>query len=141
MKKSMILIAMVALMLMVEGCRKEEEYAYPAVYGNIVFSPSRPKVGQEVTMTVQVLDPGHRIYHADYTWNCSEFENGYQMIRKTAPDNSKTITEAPSCKFKFTEAGTFSVSMSAKFKFSMMTEGGALFGSASTKTFYVKVNN
>ena len=112
MKKSMILIAMVALMLMVEGCRKEEEYAYPAVYGNIVFSPSRPKVGQEVTMTVQVLDPGHRIYHADYTWNCSEFENG-----------------------------SFSVSMSAKFKFSMMTEGGALFGSASTKTFYVKVNN
>ncbi len=139
MKKSLILIAMAALMLMVTGCRKDEEYAYPAVYGNIVFSPSNPKVGQEVTMTAQVLDPGHRIYHADYTWKCSEFENGYKIVRKTAPDNSKTITEAPSCKFTFTEAGTFSVSMSASFKFSMTTEGGALFGSASTKTFYVKV--
>jgi hypothetical protein len=90
-------------------------------------------------MTAQVLDPGHRIYHADYTWKCSKFENGYKIVRKTAPDNSKTITEAPSCKFTFTEAGTFSVSMSASFKFSMTTEGGALFGSASTKTFYVNV--
>ena len=139
MKKSMILIAMAVLTLMVTGCRKDEEFAYPAVYGNIVFSPSNPKVGQEVTMTAQVLDPGHRIFHADYRWKCSAFPNGYQEVRKTAPDNSKTITEAPSCKFTFTEPGTFSVSMSASFKFSMTTEGGALFGSASTKTFYVKV--
>ena len=139
MKKSMILIAMAVLMLMVTGCSKEEEYAYPAVYGNITYTPNRPRVGQEVTMTVQVLDPGYRIYHADYTWKCSEFENGYQMVRKTAPDNSKTITEAPSFKFKFTKAGTFNVSMSAQFKYSMMTEGGALFGSASSKTLSIRI--
>ena len=89
-------------------------------------------------MTAQVLDPGNRIYHADYYWSCSEF-GGTKEVRKTAPDNSKTITEAPTYKFTFTEAGTFSVSMSARFKLSMATEQGALFGSASTRSFSVRV--
>ncbi|MGX8689486.1 MAG: PKD domain-containing protein [Bacteroidaceae bacterium] len=125
MRKSLFIIAFVALFLSVVSCEKEE-FARPATYGKIYCSPSNPKVGDTVTLIVEVPDAGNRIYHADYTWKCKDQFS--QTVRVTAPDNSKTITEAPSFKWVFKKSGSYSVTMSAKFKFSMADENGSMIG-------------
>ena len=121
--------------VLLAGCEKDEEYARSASYGSITFSPESPYVGDTVTMTVEVLDPGHRIFHADYTWSC----NSSKPVAVTAPDGAKTIKEPPTYKHVFTKAGTTSVNMSAKFKFSMATREGSYFGSAISKSAFITV--
>lgn len=136
MKRGFLLIAMAAVLCVAMGCEKEE-YARTASLGTIRFSPSNPVVGDTVTMTVEVLDPGHRIFHADYFWSIRNVKN--DTVKVTAPDGSKTITAPPTYKYVFKKDGSFSVNMSAKFKFSMATEQGSLFGTAISKTAVVNV--
>ena len=138
MKKYLFLICITTLLFATAGCEKEE-YAKDAVYGKVLFSPAEPYVGDTVVMTVEVLDPGHRIFHADYSWNCSTVFS--DEVRVTAPDGSKTITASPTYTYVFQTAGTFNVTMNAKFKFSMMTKEGTLFGSASTRLTKITVRN
>ncbi|MBR4811085.1 MAG: hypothetical protein IK039_04920 [Bacteroidaceae bacterium] len=128
MKRSLLLMALMALLLIVAGCTKME-YARPAVYGKIYCTNSNPQVGDTVILKVEVPDAGNRIYHADYYWRCGDQFS--QTVRKTAPDNSKTITEAPTLKWVFQKSGSFTVTMNAKFKFSMTDANGALLGGAS----------
>ena len=120
--------ALTALLLAVAGC-EEEEFARPAVFGKIYCTPSDPKVGDTVTFTVEMPDAGNRIYHADYTWKCKDSFN--EEVRVTAPNGSKTIKTAPTFKWVFRDFGTFTVTMSARFKYSMSDENGAMIGGAS----------
>ena len=139
MKRNLLVVAMAAILFMAAGCKKEE-FASPAVYGKITFSPANPYVGDTVIMTAEVEDAGHRIYHADYTWKCGSVFSG-QLVKVTAPDGSKTITAPPTFKYVFKQAGDFEVTMSAKFKYSMSDASGALFGSASSKVSKISVRN
>ena len=135
MKKYLFSLSIFALILSV-GCEKKE-YAREAVYGKVTFSPANPYVGDTVTMTVEVLDPGHRIFHADYRWSCTSVFS--DEVRVTAPDGAKTIVAPPTYEYVFKESGDFNVSMTARLKFSMPTEGGALFGSASSRITKITV--
>lgn len=138
MKKYYFLICMTTLLLATAGCEKEE-YARDAVYGKVTFAPAEPYVGDTVVMTVEVVDAGNRIFHADYNWKCNSVFS--DEVRVTAPDGSKTITAPPTYTYVFQTSGTFNVSMNARFKFSMMTKEGTLFGSASTKLSKITVKN
>lgn len=129
MKKSLIGIFLTALLFVAAGCEKEE-FARSASYGKIYCVPSNPKVGDTVTFKVEVPDAGNRIYHADYTWSCSG-QFSQKTVRVTAPDNSKTITDAPTFKWVFNKKGTYTVTMSARFKFSMADTNGSMIGGAS----------
>ena len=127
MKIRLFFISMVALLFIAAGCRKVE-YAYPAVYGKIYCTNADPKVGDTVILKVEVPYAGNRIYHADYTWNSSgEFK---QTVRVTA-DNSKNLDETPTFKWVFKKAGSYTVTLSARFKYSMADEGGSMIGGAS----------
>lgn len=129
MKRIFWAFALSALLLAVAGC-EEEEFARPAVFGDIYCTPSEPKIGDTVTFTVVMHDPGNRIYHADYVWSCNgNFSK--EEVRVTAPDGSKTIKAAPTFKWVFRKFGTFTVTMSARFKYSMADENGAMIGGAS----------
>lgn len=139
MNRFCLMTAMAAALLLTAGCREEEEYARSASYGAVRVSPSSPYVGDTVTMTVEVLDAGHRIFHADYYWNIKP--EIVDTVKVTAPNGSKTIVKAPTYKHVFTKAGNYSVNMSAKLKFSMATEQGTLFGSAISKTASFTVRN
>ncbi len=134
MKKLFFALSMTALLLMAAGCEKEE-FARPAVYGKISCHPNPARAGDTVTLTVEVLDPGNRIYHADYVWKCSSSkkDGGFdrEEIRVTAPNGSKTIKAAPTFKCVFTSPGTYNVTMSARLKFSMGDVNGAMIGGAS----------
>lgn len=130
------MISMIALMLMVTGCRKDEEYARPAVYGRIICTPTYPSAGQKVKLTVQVKDAGHRIFHADYKWKGGGISD---EVSVTAPDGSKTITDPPTYEYVFMKSGTYTISMSASFKYSMTTEGGTLFGGASAESTTIRI--
>jgi hypothetical protein len=137
MKRSLLLMALMALLLVMAGCIREKEYARPAVYGKIYCTNSNPRVGDTVILKVEVPDAGNRIYHADYYWKCGD--QFKQTVRKTAPDNSKTITEAPTFKWVFKKSGSFTVTMNAKFNFSMTDANGALIGGASASGT-IKIN-
>jgi len=139
MKRNLFILLIAAMALVAWGCEKEE-FASPAVYGKITFSPAKPYVGDTVIMTVQVLDAGNRIYHADYTWKCGSVFSG-QVVKVTAPDGSKTITAPPTFKYVFRESGSFDVSMNAKFKYSMSDVNGALYGVASSKVSRLEIRD
>ena len=128
MKRIILAFALSALLFALAGCEKEE-FASPAVFGKIYCTPSDPKVGDTVTFTVEMPYAGNRIYHADYTWKCKDFFK--EEVRVTAPDGSKTIKTAPTFKWVFRDFGTFTVTMSARFKYSMSDENGAMIGGAS----------
>lgn len=123
MNRLKLIISAAVLLLTVTGCEKEE-FARYASYGRIVCSKSAPRVGDTLTLKVEVLDAGNRIYHADYIWKI----NGkyYDEVRVTARNNAKTITEIPSIKWVPTKDGTFNISMSAYFKYSMADEYGQM---------------
>ena len=129
MKNSLIIICLTALMFIAAGCEKEE-FARSAQFGKIYCIPSNPQVGDTVTLKVEVPDAGNRIYHADYTWSCSG-QFSQKTVRVTAPDNSKTIKDAPTFKWVFTKSGNYTVTMSARFKFSMADENGSMIGGSS----------
>ena len=138
MKRYWFFICITTLLFAATGCEKEE-YGRDAVYGKILFDPAEPYVGDTVKMTVEVVDAGHRIFHADYSWKCSSVFS--DEVRVTAPDGAKTITAPPTYTYVFQTSGTFNVSMNARFKFSMITKDGTLFGSASTKLSKITVKN
>ena len=131
MNRLTLILSLAVLLLTATGCEKEE-YARYAIYGNIVPSPSAPRVGDTVTLKVEVLDAGHRIYHADYYW----YINGeyYDEVRVTARNNAKTITEIPTIKWVPTKDGYINISMSAYFKYSMPDENGQMRSSNSAKS-------
>jgi signal peptidase I len=124
------IVSLAVLLFAAAGCEKEE-FARYASYGRIVCTPTAPKVGDTVTFKVEVLDAGNRIYHADYIWKI----NGeyYDEVRITVRDNAKTIKEIPTIKWVPTQEGTFNISMSAYFKYSMMDENGQMRSANSAK--------
>ena len=129
MKRSLLLMALMALLLIMAGCIREKEYARPAVYGKIYCEPANPKVGDTVDLAVEVYDAGNRIYHADYTWKISG--EGSKTVAVTAPDKSKTITDQPKWeKYVFQSSGGKNITLSVKFKYSMADENGAMVGTA-----------
>ena len=136
MKRSLLLMALMAIVLIMAGCIREKEYARPAVYGRVYSIPANPKVGDTVTLAVEVQDAGNRIYHADYTWKIpGELNKGAgsysEVVHVTAPDNSKTITAQPTLKYVFKYSGGKNITLSARFKYSMADENGAMQGTAS----------
>ena len=130
MNRLTLILSLAVLLLTVTGCEKEE-YGHYAIYGNIVSSPSAPWVGDTVTLKVEVLDAGHRIYHADYIWKIDGAY--YDEVRVTARNNEKTITEIPTIKWVPTKDGYINISMSAYFKYSMPDENGQMRSSNSAK--------
>ena len=129
MKRSLLLMALMALLLIMAGCIREKEYARPAVYGKIYCEPANPKKGDTVVLAVEVYDAGNRIYHADYTWKIAD-EKFSRTVAVTAPDNSKTITDQPKLKYVFQSSGGKNITLSVKFKYSMADENGAMVGTA-----------
>ena len=128
MKRFCLALSFALLLLFTFGCEKKE-YAQWATYGKIVCNKAAPRVGDTITFTVEVLDPGNRIYHADYMWICRDQFS--EEVRVTAPDGTKSITKAPTFKWVFKSAGTYTITMNARFKFSMPDEDGAMMGGAS----------
>lgn len=131
MKRELLIIALAAISMMTAlvSCEKEE-FAEPPEYGKLYCRNSNPKVGDTVILAVQVINPGNRIYHADYSWKCNGMhaEKIFNKTQKvTAPDGSKTIEEEPSFSWVFTEAGYYEVSMTASFKISMATKSGQIY--------------
>ncbi len=130
MNRLTFILSLAVLLLTVAGCEKEE-YGRYAIYGNIVPFPSAPRVGDTVTLKVEVLDAGHRIYHADYIWKIDgEY---YDEVRVTARNNEKTIKEIPTIKWVPTRDGKINISMSAYFKYSMPDENGQMRSGNSAK--------
>lgn len=134
MKRSVLrfVLSVMALVPLLASCEKEE-YARVPVYGNMTFNPDMPNVGDTVTIRVKIVDPGHRIYHADYKWRCNgQFSN---TVAVTAPDNSKvkTIVDDPTFKWVFQNTGSYEVTFSSTVKFSMADENGSLGGVGVTQ--------
>lgn len=129
MKRSLLLMALMAIVLIMAGCIREKEYARPAVYGRVYSIPANPKVGDTVTLAVEVQDAGNRIYHADYTWKIND-EKFSKTVAVTAPDHSKTITDQPKIKYAFKYFGGKNITLSVRFKYSMADENGAMVGTA-----------
>ncbi len=142
MNRLTLILSLAVLLLTATGCEKEE-YARYASYGNIVYVPSVARVGDTVTFKVEVLDAGNRIYHADYLWSCKNNLNGEKVfneeVRVTAPDGSRTITKIPTFKWVFTSPGSYTITMSAYFKYSMQDENGQMrSGNSASRRFEVK---
>ena len=128
MKKGMLLIALTAFMLLAAGCEKEE-FACSPVYGRIYCKTSNPKVGQEVVLTVEVNEPGNRINSAEYRWKCNNvFDKRVKVIRESG-ENS--VPDAPELTVVFNESGTYTINLSASFKYSMGDKNTSMIGSAS----------
>jgi hypothetical protein len=136
MKKSMILIAMAALMLMVTGCRKEE-YASPAAYGKVFCDMSHPKVGDEVLLKAEVADWGDCINSATYTWTIKKKPDGPTKTitnKVYRQSGDKSLYEIP-CSDPWipTAAGQYTISMSAEFRYTLGDANSVMFGTASAK--------
>lgn len=124
-------MALAAVVLLCAGCFRQR-YGYPPVYGEITLSPSQPKVGEEVTFTVQLAREGEGLLKAEYTWRI----DGRRYQESVIDPASKPVQY----KHVFTEAGQHNIGLSAKFKMSIMLETGQLYSAASaqTKSFTVK---
>ncbi|MBO4498938.1 MAG: immunoglobulin domain-containing protein [Bacteroidaceae bacterium] len=120
-----------AMLALCAGCARER-YGYPPVYGEITLSPAEPKVGEEVTFTVQVAKEGDGLLKAEYTWRI----DGRKYQENVLDPGNYPVQY----KYVFTTAGQHNISLSAMFRMSMMLESGQLFSTASTqtKTFTVK---
>ena len=129
MRKGMLLIALTAFMLLAAGCEKEE-FANAPVYGKVYCKTPSPKVGQEVVLTVEVKEPGNRINSADYRWKCSAFESD-KRVKVIRESGANSIPDAPELTVVFNSSGTYSVSLSASFKYTMGDRNTSMIGSAS----------
>lgn len=144
MKKSMILIAMAALMIMVTGCRKEE-YASPAAYGKVFCDMSHPIINEYVILKAEVADWGDCINSATYTWTVKKEPNGptksfTNKVYRQSGD--KSLYEVPCCEpdaWKPTEAGKYTISMSAEFRYTMGDANSVMHGTARAKDGQVTI--
>lgn len=128
MKKGLLLIALTAFMLLAAGCEKEE-FANSPVYGKVYCKTPNPKVGQEVILTVEVKEPGNRINSAEYRWKCSAiFDTRVKVIRESG---ANSIPDAPEFTAVFNSSGTYTVNLSASFKYTMGDRNTSMIGSAS----------
>ncbi len=142
MKKSMILIAMAALMLMVTGCRKEE-YASPAVYGKVFCDMSHPIVGDSVFLKAEVADWGDCINSATYTWTIKKKPDGPTKTitnKVYRQSGDKSLYEIP-CSDPWipTAAGQYTISMSAEFRYTLGDANSVMHGSARAKDGMVTI--
>ena len=142
MKKSIILIAMAVLTLMVTGCRKEE-YASPAAYGKVFCDISHPKINEAVVFKAEVADWGDCINSATYTWTIKKKPDGPTKTitnKVYRQSGDKSLYEIP-CSDEWipTEAGTYTISMSAEFRYTMGDANSVMHGSARAKDGQVTI--
>jgi len=120
-------MALTAFMLLAAGCEKEE-FANAPVYGRIYCKTSNPKVGQDVVLTVEVKESGNRINSAEYRWKSSVFDKRVKVIRESG---ANSVPDAPELTIVFNESGTYTVNLSASFKYTMGDRNTSMIGSAS----------
>ena len=114
------------------GCEKEE-YGYAPTYGKIYCVNPDPKLGDTLTLSVEIKNPGNRCYKAEYTW---KGDNGNFYDSKTVLD---PLLQAPTMRYIPKHSGNINISMSAKFRLSMPSENGQVYDFASASgTIVVK---
>ena len=140
MKKSIIIIAVMAFIIMVAGCKKEE-YASPAEYGRVVCATSNPYVGDTVILMAEVANWGDFINSATYTWTVRDPNGNTTSKTEKVYRNSgdKSIYEIPSVKWVFKTSGNHRLSMSVSFRYTLGDANSVMYGSANAKDGYVKV--
>ena len=136
MKKSIIKIAVMALFIMMAGCKKDE-YASPAVYGKVFCDMSHPKVGDDVYLKAEVADWGDCINSATYTWTIKKKPDGPTKTitnKVYRQSGDKSLYEVP-CSDKWipTEAGQYTISMSAEFRYTLGDVNSVMYGAANAK--------
>ena len=133
----MILITMAVLTLMVTGCKKDEDYGKPAAYGKVFCDISHPTVDDDVVFKAEVSDWGDCINSATYTWTIKKEPDGPTTTisnKVYRQSGDKSLYEVPcSDKWKPTEAGKYTISMSAEFRYTLGDVNSVMYGSASAK--------
>lgn len=112
---------------------EEEEYGYAPKYGSIYCTNENPRVGDTLTLSVSIKEPGNRCYKAKYVW---KGDNG--NFCKTV-DMLDPLLEAPTVKFVPTHSGNIYFSLDVTFKLSVMSQGGQVSDYASASGT-IKVN-
>lgn len=120
MKKVLTLLAMTALLIMAAGCEKEE-FAEPPVYGKIYCTTAHPKVGDTVTLKIEIVHPGNRLNSAEYRWKIKEGSTwvGEKTVKVLRQSGKKSITAAPTIDWVFKESGKYNITMTAYFSYTM----------------------
>lgn len=138
MKRINLTLALTALLFMFAGCKKEE-YAYPPVYGKIYCKTPNPKVGQPVVLTVEIKEPGNRINNAVYRWKIRGNDDFDRQSSARRESGASSIPDAPELTCTFPTNGTYNITMTASFSYTMGDVNTSMKGFASASGS-VKIN-
>ena len=146
MKRNILLLAtflMVACPLFFSNCSNDPEMdAVPQSFKEVVINPSKPNMGDTVTVTLKFLSQGKSWYKIEYKWTLSRYQQEAKYNVKG--EGSSLEMKEPTFTFVVPDtAGMYTVRVNpGTVQASSLFANGSPFGSASLEnnsvTFTVK---